>query len=278
MVVNDEREKGREITPTGLKSLVNCAGVHEISDGTGLDHLIEPYLCWPMTNCLEDAPGDLDSESDTQSNAKIEPTKAEEEAIARGLQTIKNDDLEEIRELGSGTYGAVYYGKWKGSDVAIKRIKASCFAGKPSERERLIADFWKEALILSSLHHPDCVSFYGIVRDGPNGSLAAVKQHTLLSGGVRGTLPWMAPELLSGKSHMVSEKIDVYSFGIVMWELFTGDEPYGDMHCASIIGTFLHTHHISLSDSVDWTAMDSEQQKRHKIFLGCGKCSGGYKL
>ncbi|PWA92853.1 Phox/Bem1p [Artemisia annua] len=227
-------------------------------------------------------------------------------------RTIKNDDLEEIRELGSGTYGAVYYGKWKGSDVAIKRIKASCFAGRPSERERLIADFWKEALILSSLHHPNVVSFYGIVRDGPDGSLATVtefmvngslkqflqkkdrtidrrkrliiamdaafgmeylhgknivhfdlkcenllvnmrdphrpickigdlglskvKQHTLVSGGVRGTLPWMAPELLSGKSHMVSEKIDVYSFGIVMWELLTGDEPYGDMHCASIIG------------------------------------------
>lgn len=54
------------------------------------------------------------------------------------LQTIKNDDLEEIRQLGSGTYGAVYHGKWKGSDVAIKRIKASCFAGKPSERERLV--------------------------------------------------------------------------------------------------------------------------------------------
>ncbi|PWA36574.1 hypothetical protein CTI12_AA596860 [Artemisia annua] len=50
------------------------------------------------------------------------------------------------------------------------------------------------------------------------------RQHTLLSGGVRGTLPWMAPELLSGKSCMVSEK-----------ELLTGDEPYGDMHCASII-------------------------------------------
>ncbi|KAK1418387.1 hypothetical protein QVD17_27531 [Tagetes erecta] len=261
-----------------------------------------------------EAPVDLELESgsDTQSNTKIEPTKAEEEAIARGLQTIKNDDLEEVRELGSGTYGAVFHGKWKGSDVAIKRIKASCFAGRPSERERLIADFWKEALILSSLHHPNVVSFYGIVRDGPDGSLATVtefmvngslkqflrkkdrtidrrkrliiamdasfgmeylhgknivhfdlkcenllvnmrdphrpickigdlglskvKQHTLVSGGVRGTLPWMAPELLSGKSNMVSEKIDVYSFGIVMWELLTGDEPYGDMHCASIIG------------------------------------------
>ncbi|KAL3819539.1 hypothetical protein ACJIZ3_005444 [Penstemon smallii] len=255
---------------------------------------------------------DLAIDSDIDNNTKIEPTKAEAEALDRGLQTIKNDDLEEIRELGSGTYGAVFHGKWKGSDVAIKRIKASCFAGKPSERERLIADFWKEALILSSLHHPNVVSFYGVVRDGPDGSLATltefmvngslkqflrkkdrtidrrkrliiamdtafgmeylhgknivhfdlkcenllvnmrdphrpvckigdlglskVKQHTLVSGGVRGTLPWMAPELLSGKSNMVTEKIDVYSFGIVMWELLTGDEPYADIHCASIIG------------------------------------------
>ncbi|KAJ6382126.1 hypothetical protein OIU77_030726 [Salix suchowensis] len=254
---------------------------------------------------------ELSSDNDNIKNNKIEPTKAEAEAIERGLQTIKNDDLEEIRELGSGTYGAVYHGKWKGSDVAIKRIKASCFAGRPSERQRLIADFWKEALILSSLHHPNVVSFYGIVRDGPDGSLATVtefmvngslkqflqkkdrtidrrkrliiamdaafgmeylhgknivhfdlkcenllvnmrdpqrpvckigdlglskvKQHTLVSGGVRGTLPWMAPELLSGKNHMVTEKIDVYSFGIVMWELLTGEEPYADMHCASII-------------------------------------------
>ncbi|GAB4838208.1 hypothetical protein Ancab_027738 [Ancistrocladus abbreviatus] len=252
------------------------------------------------------------SDNENPSASKIEPTKAEEEAIARGLQTIRNDDLEEIRELGSGTYGAVYHGKWKGSDVAIKRIKASCFDGRPSERERLIADFWKEALLLSSLHHPNVVSFYGVVRDGPDGSLATVtefmvngslkqylqkkdrtidrrkrliiamdaafgmeylhgknivhfdlkcenllvnmrdphrpvckigdlglskvKQHTLVSGGVRGTLPWMAPELLSGKSNMVTEKIDVYSFGIVMWELLTGDEPYAEMHCASIIG------------------------------------------
>ncbi|KAL9442453.1 hypothetical protein AB3S75_020877 [Citrus x aurantiifolia] len=255
---------------------------------------------------------EMDYDNDTVKTLKIEPTIAEAEAIARGLQTIKNDDLEEVRELGSGTYGSVYHGKWRGSDVAIKRIKASCFAGKPSERERLIADFWKEALLLSSLHHPNVVSFYGIVRDGPDGSLATVtefmvngslkqflqkkdrtidrrkrliiamdaafgmeylhgknivhfdlkcenllvnmrdpqrpvckigdlglskvKQQTLVSGGVRGTLPWMAPELLSGKSHMVTEKIDVYSFGIVMWELLTGDEPYADMHCASIIG------------------------------------------
>ncbi|CAD5177211.1 unnamed protein product [Musa acuminata subsp. malaccensis] len=267
-----------------------------------------------LTKGLQNSDVQLDPEGNSEHDklCKIEPTTAEAEALAKGLQTIKNDDLEEIRELGSGTFGSVYYGKWRGSDVAIKRIKASCFAGRPSERERLIADFWKEALIMSCLHHPNVVSFYGVVRDGPGGSLATVtefmvngslkqflqkkdrtidrrkrliiamdvafgmeylhgknivhfdlkcenllvnmrdphrpickigdlglskvKQHTLVSGGLRGTLPWMAPELLSGKSNMVSEKIDVYSFGIVMWELLTGEEPYADMRCASIIG------------------------------------------
>lgn len=53
-------------------------------------------------------------------------------------QIIKNSDLEELQELGSGTYGTVYYGKWRGTDVAIKRIKQSCFAGSSSEQERLV--------------------------------------------------------------------------------------------------------------------------------------------
>lgn len=64
------------------------------------------------------------------------------------IQIIKNVDLEELRELGSGTYGTVYHGKWRGSDVAIKRIKKSCFAGRSSEQERLVG-----SQILSFLVH-----------------------------------------------------------------------------------------------------------------------------
>jgi serine/threonine protein kinase len=66
--------------------------------------------------------------------------------------------------------------------------------------------------------------------------LSKVKCQTLISGGVRGTLPWMAPELLNGTSSLVSEKVDVFSFGIVLWELFTGEEPYADLHYGAIIG------------------------------------------
>lgn len=54
-------------------------------------------------------------------------------------QIIRNADLEELRELGAGRYGTVYHGKWKGSDVAIKRIKKSCFSGRSSEQERLVS-------------------------------------------------------------------------------------------------------------------------------------------
>lgn len=237
---------------------------------------------------------------------------AEMEASIYGLQIIRNADLEELRELGSGTYGTVYHGKWRGSDVAIKRIKKACFSGRSSEQERLTNDFWREAQILSNLHHPNVVAFYGVVPDGTGGTLATVteymvngslrhvllkkdrsldrrrkliiamdaafgmeylhsknivhfdlkcdnllvnlrdpqrpickvgdfglsriKRNTLVSGGVRGTLPWMAPELLNGSSSRVSEKVDVFSFGISMWEILTGEEPYANMHCGAIIG------------------------------------------
>ncbi|CAH1440498.1 unnamed protein product [Lactuca virosa] len=121
---------------------------------------------------------ELDSTTSTESNTKMESTTIEGEAIAMGLQTIKKDDLEEISQLESGsTYRVVYHGMWKGTDVAIKRIKGSCFARKSSETERMINNFWKEALVLSSLHHPNVVTFYGIVRDEPDDSLTTVTEY-----------------------------------------------------------------------------------------------------
>ncbi|XVF46043.1 hypothetical protein PTKIN_Ptkin02bG0256200 [Pterospermum kingtungense] len=145
-----------------------------------------------------------------------------------------------------------------------------------------IVEFWHEADILSKLHHPNVVPFYGVVQDGPRGTLATVTEYmmngslrhvllskdwqldrhkrliiamdaafgmeylhsknivhfdlkcdnllvnlkdlvrpickvgdfslskitrnTMVTGGVRGTLPWMAPELLNGSSK-VSAKV-----------------------------------------------------------------------
>ncbi|KAJ4958854.1 hypothetical protein NE237_025965 [Protea cynaroides] len=306
---------------------------------------------------------DYDAEARSRAKAEDMKTKLSDKAssvlpISDGigrLQIIKNSDLEELRELGSGTFGTVYHGKWRGTDVAIKRINDRCFAGKASEQERMRDDFWNEAIKLADLHHPNVVAFYGVVLDGPGGSVATVTEYmvngslrnalqkndkildkrkriviamdvafgmeylhgknivhfdlksdnllvnlrdphrpickvgdlglskvkcqTLISGGVRGTLPWMAPELLNGSSSLVSEKVDVFSFGIVMWELLTGEEPYADLHYGAIIGGIVsNTLRPPVPESCDpewrslmercWSAEPSERPSFTEIANG----------
>uniref|UniRef100_A0ACD5YKD1 Uncharacterized protein n=2 Tax=Avena sativa TaxID=4498 RepID=A0ACD5YKD1_AVESA len=235
--------------------------------------------------------------------------------LISNVQIISNEDLEDLREMGAGAFGTVFHGKWRGTDVAIKRIKNSCFSYPSSQADKLITEFWREAAIISKLHHPNILALYGVVKNGPGGTLATVtefmvngslkkvlgrkdkyldwrkrilvamdaaigmeylhskdivhfdlkcdnllvnvkdpsrpickvadfglskmKQATMVSGGMRGTLPWMAPELLTMSSTKVSEKVDVYSFGVVMWEILTGEDPYDGMHYGGVIG--MHT-------------------------------------
>jgi serine/threonine protein kinase len=42
-----------------------------------------------------------------------------------------------------------------------------------------------------------------------------------------GTYRWMAPEMIKRKSY--GRKVDVYSFGLILWEMLTGTIPYQDM-------------------------------------------------
>ncbi|XP_010475135.1 PREDICTED: uncharacterized protein LOC104754612 [Camelina sativa] len=298
-----------EVTSDALLSATIVPHVHSESDD---DHKSYTREKENTDAGHESAMEEKHKKSINTSDSFSEAAMVEIEAGIYGLQIIKNTDLEDLHELGSGTFGTVYYGKWRGTDVAIKRIKNSCFSGGSSEQARQTKDFWREARILANLHHPNVVAFYGVVPDGPgatmatvteymvNGSLrhalqrkdrvldrrkklmitldaafgmeylhmknivhfdlkcdnllvnlrdpqrpickvgdfglSRIKRNTLVSGGVRGTLPWMAPELLNGSSNRVSEKVDVFSFGIVLWEILTGEEPYANMHCGAIIG------------------------------------------
>lgn len=48
-----------------------------------------------------------------------------------------------------------------------------------------------------------------------------------------GTVAWMAPEAIQEQA--CSEKIDIWSFGVVLWELLTCETPYKDMEQSAIM-------------------------------------------
>ena len=196
---------------------------------------------------------------------------------------IDFDEIQLGKKIGTGNFGEVYKGKWKGSDVAVKKFF------KQQASEQLLLELRKESVIMSQLRHPNILLFLGACTVAPNlcivteflkfGSVAGIlhnKSLTLpflqrikyLKGAARGmcylhgckppfihrdlttynllvgdndnvkigdfglsrikesnatmtlcgTAAWTAPEILQGLDY--SEKSDIYSFGIIMWEWF----------------------------------------------------------
>ncbi|XP_020693569.1 probable serine/threonine-protein kinase SIS8 isoform X1 [Dendrobium catenatum] len=65
--------------------------------------------------------------------------------------------------------------------------------------------------------------------------LSRLKHHTFLSSkSTAGTPEWMAPEVL--RNEPSNEKCDVYSFGVILWELATMCMPWSGMNPMQVVG------------------------------------------
>jgi serine/threonine protein kinase len=70
---------------------------------------------------------------------------------------IPLNELEIGSEIGSGTYGRVYFGKWKSFRVALKFC----------QNQGKIDEFMKEASLMVSLPpHPNIVQMFGVCIEG----------------------------------------------------------------------------------------------------------------
>lgn len=83
--------------------------------------------------------------------------------------------------------------------------------------------------------------------------LSKEKWQSYVSGckDLRGTLPYMAPELVADNMR-VSEKADVWSVGVVMWEMLTLETPYQELTPQQILmGLMCGNLHLQVPESCE---------------------------
>ncbi|XP_043086533.1 mitogen-activated protein kinase kinase kinase 13 isoform X2 [Puntigrus tetrazona] len=197
------------------------------------------------------------------------------------------EEISELQWLGSGAQGAVFLGKFRSEEVAIKKVREQketdikhlrklkhpniisfkgvctqapcyciimeyCAQGQLYEvlragrkiTPRLLVD-WASGIAsgMNYLHlhkiiHRDLKSPNVLVTQNDNVKISDFGTSKELSDkstkmSFAGTVAWMAPEVI--RNEPVSEKVDIWSFGVVLWELLTGEIPYKDVDSSAII-------------------------------------------
>ncbi|KAF2304346.1 hypothetical protein GH714_030305 [Hevea brasiliensis] len=81
--------------------------------------------------------------------------------------------------------------------------------------------------------------------------LSRMKHHTFLSSkSTAGTPEWMAPEVL--RNEPANEKCDVYSFGVILWELATCQIPWKGLNPMQVVGAVgFQNKRLEIPEDVD---------------------------
>ncbi|KAJ0040476.1 hypothetical protein Pint_28595 [Pistacia integerrima] len=158
-------------------------------------------------------------------------------------------------KVSSGAYGDLYKGTYCSQEVAIKVLK------REHVDTDMLKEFSQEVYIMRKIRHKNVVQFIGACTRPPNlcivtefmarGSIhdflhtqkgvfdlpsllkvvkvadfgvARVQAQSGVMTAETGTYRWMAPEVIGHKPY--DHKADVFSFGIVLWELISAEIPY----------------------------------------------------
>ncbi|CAD7696416.1 unnamed protein product [Ostreobium quekettii] len=110
------------------------------------------YLYWYLT-CIIDKK-DIDRKVPDDVRRELEALIAEERVRREFVSIIPDPEIVQGAEIGEGGYGKVFAARWKGQDVAIKKLRNDL-----SVEAR--AEFFSEVELHIRLNHPNVVRCFG---------------------------------------------------------------------------------------------------------------------
>ncbi|RHZ43779.1 hypothetical protein Glove_856g36 [Diversispora epigaea] len=160
------------------------------------------------------------------------------------IEWIEYDQFENVEHLTEGgcatIYTAIwkegYYDKWNSERQTLERFGRQKTILKRLNNSNNNSVNWFQEVTLSFTLNKTSVflaKFYGLTKYPTTQDYMLSISDLGLSGpvdkpsnGIYGNLPYISPEVICGEIY--TTKLDIYSMGILMWEVITGKTPFDD--------------------------------------------------